>query len=445
MSSAKASASLPDGWLAPFGRGGWTAVGLLDGLVEATVDGRGLVTPPGRSWALDWWIGAEDRWRLPSREAAGVRQGLLAASPVVVTRVRVPRGDAVHRVYGARGLRGEPALVVEVENASTLPFALALAIRPYRVSGRGHIESISLDGSDVLVDGQPGLKLPKPPSRVAASTRAGGDSADVVISGAAGDRFPADLHCPEGLAQAAFVFPLAHTATLRLVLPLEAPTARRRILGRSSPTVLPAPESVPSAAQVAAGWAAHSEHGLRVELPDARLQEAVDANPEVPPGAATAERRNRARRGHLRARPFRVPCRSSSGVGGTGRHVVAGRNDSDAARRGNALGCHARHRRCRRPPCPHKRLGRARPSAGVRLGRRTQRSCGSGAGRSAAPSWHRTAPCRWRRRAGRGAGSRRLQSSPCQTAATSWRHRRRRWPAWLRPRWPRARSRRSIV
>jgi hypothetical protein len=36
------------------------------------------------------------------------------------------------------------------------------------------------------------------------------------------------------------------------------------------------PARLPSAAQVAAGWRAHAERGLRCALPDARLQEAVD-------------------------------------------------------------------------------------------------------------------------------------------------------------------------
>ena len=36
---------------------------------EAIVDPRGLVTPWVDGWSLDWWIGADDRWHLPSREA----------------------------------------------------------------------------------------------------------------------------------------------------------------------------------------------------------------------------------------------------------------------------------------------------------------------------------------------------------------------------------------
>src|SRR5919109_2403180 len=76
----------------------WTAVGNLGSPWEAIVDQRGLVTPWFDGWSLDWWIGAEDRWHLPSQEPA-VRQALLDAAPVIETAMRVPRGDAVHRAY----------------------------------------------------------------------------------------------------------------------------------------------------------------------------------------------------------------------------------------------------------------------------------------------------------------------------------------------------------
>ena len=53
----------------------WTLVGNLASPWTAIVDPRGLVTARPGGWSLDWWIGAEDRWHLPSREAA-VRQSL---------------------------------------------------------------------------------------------------------------------------------------------------------------------------------------------------------------------------------------------------------------------------------------------------------------------------------------------------------------------------------
>ena len=51
----------------------WTMVGNVGSPWEPIVDPRGLVTPWFDGWSLDWWIGADDRWHLPSREIA-VRQ-----------------------------------------------------------------------------------------------------------------------------------------------------------------------------------------------------------------------------------------------------------------------------------------------------------------------------------------------------------------------------------
>ncbi len=271
----------------------WTAIGTLDGRREAIVDPRGLVTPPDGGWSLDWWIGADDRWHLPSREVA-VRQRLLDASPVVETAMSIPAGDAVARAYAARRSSAEgggEVVVVEVENRSRAPVALALAVRPYTPEGVGVIERIDLTGSTVAVDGRPALVLPRVPARVAGSTLRGGDSAAVVTSGGAAERWRGPVRDPAGLAQAAFVFPLAHGATFRAVIPLDAEPV---------PAASTFPAVLPPAEAVAAGWRAQADRGMRLTLPDERLAEAVAANrrflllahdgDEITPGPATYHR-----------------------------------------------------------------------------------------------------------------------------------------------------------
>ncbi|MCB0963541.1 MAG: hypothetical protein KDA98_09615, partial [Acidimicrobiales bacterium] len=81
----------------------WTLVGTVESPLATAVDPAGLVV--GDGWSLDWWVGAEDRWHVPAREAA-VRQELVGDVPVVETRVRIPGGDAVARAYGVRAPRG---------------------------------------------------------------------------------------------------------------------------------------------------------------------------------------------------------------------------------------------------------------------------------------------------------------------------------------------------
>jgi hypothetical protein len=289
----------------------WTAVGNLDSPWEAIVDPRGLVTPWYDGWSLDWWVGADDRWHVPSREA-GVRQRLVGGSPVVETAMRIPSGDAVERVYAMRrtsadggdgAVGGGELVVVEIENRSKAPVALALAVRPYNPEGLAVIERIDVhDDTTVTVDGRVALLLPRPPSRTAASTFHGGDSASAVMDGSAGTGWRGPVRCQAGMAQAAFVYPLAHGATLRVAVPLEAESRSRRrgVARRRAAQTQAFPVAVPSADHVANGWAAQSRRGVRLELPDARLAEAVEANRrfllllhdpgEITPGPATYHR-----------------------------------------------------------------------------------------------------------------------------------------------------------
>ena len=93
---------------------------LVDGAL-ATVDASGQITSENFG-ALRWWVAADDRWHTPPEEPT-CRQTRLEGTPVVETAIRVPSGDVVHRAYAVVDLGG--MVVVEVENRSTLPVAVA--------------------------------------------------------------------------------------------------------------------------------------------------------------------------------------------------------------------------------------------------------------------------------------------------------------------------------
>ncbi|MDP9442805.1 MAG: capsular biosynthesis protein, partial [Actinomycetota bacterium] len=173
----------------------WTAVGTVASTRKGIVDPHGLLTPWYDGWSLDWWIGAEDRWHFPSRETA-VRQSAVEDTPVVETVMRVPGGDAAQRVYAVPG--EDPLAVVEITNRSRVPFAVALAVRPYNPEGLAIVERITLHDRCVSVDGRPALFLPKSPSAAVGSTFHHGDCAGLVMSGRTGDEFPRDLRCDAG-------------------------------------------------------------------------------------------------------------------------------------------------------------------------------------------------------------------------------------------------------
>jgi hypothetical protein len=116
---------------------------------------------------------------------------------------------------------------------------------------------------------------------VAASTGNEGDVVGVVVTGGAvDDELPSPVRCPDGLAQATFIFPLAHTATVRVALPIGLPSvagppsSRRRRPATTSEGVHV--RALPDAARVVAGWHTQSGRGLRLVLPDDRLAGLVD-------------------------------------------------------------------------------------------------------------------------------------------------------------------------
>jgi hypothetical protein len=171
---------------------------------------RASITPWGglEPWdgePLAWYVAADDRWHVPAKEAA-VRQQRIDGTPVTETRVRVPNGDVVQRIYSV--VDGGGITVIEVENESTLPVAIAFDRRT--VLTERPIVDVPIEGID--------------------------------------------------LPATAFVLPLGHRATIRVGVPHDEPGDRavRR-------TRLPA--GLPTALQVVRGWTMLAERASRFVLP----------------------------------------------------------------------------------------------------------------------------------------------------------------------------------
>ncbi|MFZ9985064.1 MAG: hypothetical protein ACO3LA_05580 [Ilumatobacteraceae bacterium] len=138
-------------------------LGVRGGGFAATVNERGAITMDAGERVVNWFVAADDRWHTPAIEQ-GVRQQRRAGVPVVETRVRIPGGDAVQRVWSVPDFGG--LIVMEITNDSTLPIAVAF------------------------------------------------DSPEVIC-----DRTPSPLG-PQGieLPQGSVVFPIGHTSSLRFAL-----------------------------------------------------------------------------------------------------------------------------------------------------------------------------------------------------------------------------------
>ncbi len=236
---------------------GFTFVGCLDSEDQPRLDGGGLLQPAGLGWSVDWWIGADDRWYLPSREAS-TRQRRIGAGPVIETAVRIPSGDALHRVYGINS-GGVEFTVIEIENDSPVPVALALAIRPFDLDGTQRALAVRLDDTAITIDGRVAVMLPKKPNEFQAANE---DLADEVKAGRA---LSGDTSAFGDGANAVALYPLPHKTTLRFIVP--AATAP------DSPAAPP----LPDAAAVGRGWDAVVGAGGKIQLPDPGLGAQADA------------------------------------------------------------------------------------------------------------------------------------------------------------------------
>jgi hypothetical protein len=159
----------------------------------------GLVTWDGRS--LDWYVAADDRWHVPAHEPA-VRQIRLDGTPVTETRLRVPHGDVVQRIYSVADAGG--CTIIEIENESTLPVAIAFDRRD--VLTERPIAAVPIEGID--------------------------------------------------LPEESFVLPLGHRATLRVGVSHGGTTDGRL------------PDGLPTARSVVRGWTLLTDRVGRYVLPD---------------------------------------------------------------------------------------------------------------------------------------------------------------------------------
>jgi hypothetical protein len=125
--------------------------GALGGRWRAEVTEWGAVVPQDGSPVLDWAVAADDRWHRP-RDEPTVRQRRPGGLPVFETRVRIPNGDAVQRVWSAADAGG--LTLVEVANDSPLPIAVAFT-RPDLLTNRPPadvgVQGIDLPAGSIVV------------------------------------------------------------------------------------------------------------------------------------------------------------------------------------------------------------------------------------------------------------------------------------------------------
>jgi hypothetical protein len=205
-------------------------IGTLGSAARARVDGGGAIELPN-GITVSWWIGAEDRWHVPSQDIT-VRQSLVAHAPVPRVAVRVPGGDLVTTVAAVQ--QGQRELIVlDVANQGAVPVAVAFVVSGPRA------RDITVDGSTVRVAGRPVLYLPRAPQLTASAS-----SSDALLQALGSDGFgPVD---PQA-SHTAFLVPITHRTTVRAAVLLAAAST-------AALAAAPVLSALPDAATVAKGW-----------------------------------------------------------------------------------------------------------------------------------------------------------------------------------------------
>jgi hypothetical protein len=185
----------------------FTFIGSLDDSTHGRLSSTGQFQPADHPWSLDWWIGTGERWYKPA-EAPSVRQSRPGSGPVVDTRMRIGQADVVCRVFGVASPKGSD-VVIELTNEAKAPVALAIVLRQVDLENRLWPGSaVVIDDEAMLVSGQRAVIFDRPPSGVEEV-----DGLDLT---------------PEQ-AQRVAIFPLLHSATVRLVVPAEPGSPMRTL------------------------------------------------------------------------------------------------------------------------------------------------------------------------------------------------------------------------
>ena len=200
---------------------------------------------------VHWGVRADDRWHV-ARDERAIRQGIAEDGVSIETRLRIPGGDAVHRI-SSTPFKNTSVTVVEVENETPVPIAVALFIY-----GQGVWEC---DGDTLYKDRVPFLRADKPIAdfRVAISEK------DLMRAVQLDEMLPDErsLAVEKG-SYVAVIFPVPHTTSLRFITQIE-----------TNHNSLPALETLPSLGEIAKGWFAHFDQAAIAEVHEERIQNAL--------------------------------------------------------------------------------------------------------------------------------------------------------------------------
>jgi hypothetical protein len=262
----------------------WTMIGNAGRKMEAIVDPRGLMTPGIDGWSVDVWIETGGKLFAPSRLSDNeVEQALHENMPIVVTKFRVT--DLIVTVEAFAHDDGDREWVVQdivVENQVHAPrrATLYVAVRPFNPEGVSLVKDVEFRSAptqtSILVNRAVGVIIP-PPDAIGTSTQNQGDIGHFLCNMNGVRR----VHDNSGLATGAAAYHVELPPNSRKSLSLFAPMQRMQIEEDDKEFATQA-WSLESAQDLRmrtiSTWRDHIGRGMRVELPDQKLQDAFEAN-----------------------------------------------------------------------------------------------------------------------------------------------------------------------
>ena len=263
----------------------WTMIGNPQRVREAIVDPRGLVTPWFDGWSLDAWLEVDGKLLAPSRLAdAEIEQTLRENLPVVVTTFQANNFQVQLEAFAVEQDAREFVIEqITVKNATRNPqqVVLYLAIRPFNPEGvalvhdLAHLDATRNAPSALLINHALGVLLPQPDT-IACSNFADGDVALALPNPNSKTR----VHCDAGLATAIAAYHIELGAGESKMLTALMPMEREELDEDESfrpPSFVFRPSS-DWRAQTISRWRENLSRGMRIRVPDGKLQAAFDAN-----------------------------------------------------------------------------------------------------------------------------------------------------------------------
>ncbi len=261
----------------------WTMIGNPRRAREAIVDPRGLATPWFDGWSLDAWCAVDGKLCAPSRLTdAQIEQALHENLPIVVTTFQA--NDLRVQLEAFAVEQDAREFVVEqitVTNHSRVTHhaTLYLSIRPFNPEGVALVRDIAYATRNTqhafLVNHALGVLLSSP-NAIACSNFADGDVALALphLNG------KTRVHCDAGLATAVAAYHLelgaGESKTLTALMPME----REELDDDEAPDskFVIQNSKFDWRGQIVSQWRENLSRGMRVRVPDEKLQAAFDAN-----------------------------------------------------------------------------------------------------------------------------------------------------------------------